>query len=116
MVVKGMTDFGVVALSSLTDDPIEKSDNLLLTTIGRARNTDAVWDGDMLIDYGRVPIMSEVIRATISVRTEHDDLQVWGVNSEGYYVGRIPTTYEDGVMTFTVGEKLPASYYVLVAE
>ena len=116
MVVKGMTDFGVVALSSLTDDPIEKSDNLLLTTIGRARNTDAVWDGEKLIDYGKAPIMSEVIRATISVRTERDDLQVWGVNSEGYYVGRIPTTYEDGVMTFTVGEKLPASYYVLVAE
>jgi len=116
MKVDATTDFGVVALSSLTDDPIEKSDNLLLTTIGRARNTGAQFDGDKMVEFGTAPILSEVIQATISIRTEQEHLQVWGVNAEGFYVGRIPTTYADGFLTFTVGEKLPASYYVLVNE
>ena len=116
MKVASKTDFAVVALSSLSDDPIEKADNMLLTTIGRARNTDQVYDGDKMIDYGTAPILSEVITATISIKTERNDLMVWGVNAEGFYVGKVPTTYADGVMTFTVGEKFPASYYLIVAE
>jgi len=116
MKVVGYTDFGVIALSSLTDDPICKSDNMLLSTIGRARNSDAVFDGDKMLDYGRAPIMSEVIHADITIQTERTDLQVWGVNAEGFYVGNLPTTFEDGYMKFTVGAKWPASYYLIVAE
>ena len=89
---------------------------MLLTTIGRARNTDQVYDGDKMIDYGKAPIMSEVVNATISIRTQRDDLQVWGVNAEGFYVGKIPTKLEDGYMTFKLGDKFPASYYLIVAE
>ena len=116
MKVESFTDFGVVALSSLTNDPIEKSDNMLLTTIGRARNTDQVYDGDKMIDYGKAPILSEVIHANITIRTDRDDLQVWGVNAEGFYVGKRPATFKDGYMTFTVGDHWPASYYLIVAE
>ena len=116
MKVVSKTDFAVIALSSLSNDPIEVADNLLLTTIGRARNTDQVYDGDKMVSYGKAPILSEVINATISITTQRDDLKVWGVNAEGFYVGRIPTKLEDGIMTFTVGEKFPASYYLIVAE
>ena len=114
--VNASTDFGVVALSSLTDDPICRSENMLLTTIGRARNTDAVFDGENLVEFGRAPILSEVIKAKISIRTENKRLQVWGVNAEGYYVGRKEATFEDGWMTFSVGDKFNASYYLIVAE
>ena len=116
MKVKSKTDFAVIALSSLNDEPIESSDNMLLSTIGRARNTDQVFDGDKLVDYGRPPILAEVITAEISIRTQRTDLQVWGVNAEGFYVGCLPVKYEDGYMTFTVGEKWPACYYLIVAE
>ena len=116
MKIEGKTDFGVIALSSLTNDPIEKSDNMLLSTIGRARNTDAVFDGDKMLEYGKAPILSEVIQAKISIRTERTDLKVWGVNAEGYYVGQKAATFEDGWMTFEVGDKFPASYYLIVAE
>lgn len=116
MKVESFTDFGVVALSSLTNDPIEKSENMLLTTIGRARNTDQVYDGDKMIEYGKAPILSEVIHANITIRTDRDDLQVWGINAEGFYVGKRPATFKDGYMTFTVGDHWPASYYLIVAE
>ena len=114
--VKSYTDFGVVALSSLTNDPISKSNNMLLSTIGRARNTDVCFDGEKMIDYGKAPIVSEVIKAQITIETERTDLKVWGVNAEGYYVGAVPAKFEDGKMTFTVGEQFPCLYYLIVAE
>ena len=59
---------------------------------------------------------AEVIEADIAIKTQREDLQVWGVNAEGFYVGRIPTKYEDGIMSFTVGKTLPACYYLVVAD
>jgi len=116
MKVESNVDFGVVALSSLTDDPIKTSNNMLLSTIGRARNTDVCFDGEKMIDYGKAPIVSEVIRAKITIETDRTDLKVWGVNAEGYYVGALPTKFEDGKMTFAVGDKFPCLYYLIVAE
>ena len=112
------TDFGVIALSSLTNDPIEKSDNMLLSAIGRARNTGIQFDGEKMIDIGRAPIMAEVINAKISLKTEiGDKLKVWGVNAEGFYAGMLPTTYEDGWLSFRIGdENNPACYYLIVKE
>ena len=118
MSVDCYTDFGVIALSSLTDEPIEKSTNMLLSAIGRARNTGAQFDGDKMIDVGQAPILAEVINAEIKLKTDiGDKLRVWGVNAEGFYAGRVPATYEDGILTFEIGDELnPACYYLIVKE
>lgn len=116
MTVDSETDFGVVAVSSLTDDPICKSDNMLLSAIGRARNAGTMFDGEKLIDYGHGPIQAEVIHADIAIQTEKENLRVWGVNSEGYYVGRVPVTYEDGWLKFKIGPNFPALYYLIMEE
>ncbi len=112
------TDFAVIALSSLTDDAIEDSDNILLSAIGRARNTDPVFDGEKMLDPGKPPIMAEVIEADISLKTKYGQkMQVWGVNAEGYYAGQLQTTYEDGFLKFHIGDKNnPACYYLIVKE
>jgi len=110
------TDFGVVALSSLTDDPIENSDHMLLSTIGRARNSGAEFDGEKMVDVGHAPIMSELIEADISVQTTQENLRVWAVNSDGYYVGMLETRYEDGWLHFSTGKHFPAQYYLISAE
>ena len=118
MRVHGKTDFGVIALSSLTDAGIETSDNMLLSAIGRARNTNATFDGEKMIDVGSAPILAEVIQATVSIKTVHGkSLQVWGVNAEGFYAGKLETTYEDGWLSFDIGdENNPACYYLIVKE
>ena len=118
MTVDSYTDFGVIAVSSLTNDPIEKSENILMSAIGRARNTGAQFDGDKMLDVGHAPIMAEVINANIRLKTEHGEkLRVWGVNAEGFYAGRVPTTYEDGYLCFEIGDELnPACYYLIVKE
>ncbi len=112
------TDFGVIALSSLTNEPIETSDNILLSAIGRARNTDMVFDGDKLLDFGKPPIMAEVIDSIVRVKNVHGTtMKVWGVNAEGFYSGMLPTTYEDGWLSFRIGdENNPACYYLIVKE
>ena len=112
------TDFGVIALSSLTDEPLDKTNNILLSAIGRARNTDPVFDGEKMLEVGKPPIMAEVIQADIRLKTEHgNDMKVWGVNAEGFYSGKVLTTYEDGYLCFHIGdEQNPACYYLIVKE
>ena len=112
------TDFGVIALSSLTDEPLDKTDNILMSAIGRARNTDPIFDGEKMLDVGKPPIMAEVIQADIRLKTEHgNSMKVWGINAEGFYSGKILTTYEDGYLCFHIGdEQNPACYYLIVKE
>lgn len=44
-------------------------------------------------------------------------VKVWSVNAEGFYSGQLPTTYEDGWLTFHIGdENNPACYYLLVKD
>ena len=116
MSVKAATDFGVVALSSLNDDPIETSDNLLLTTVGRSFNTGMQFDGEKLIKLGTTPVEIEVINAEIRIKTNQKTLRVWAINSEGFYHGRVPATWEDGWLSFHVGPNFPSQYYLLMAE
>ena len=95
---------------------MNESDNILLTTVGRARNTDMQFDGDKFVDYGKLPIVQEVIDAEIELTTSCPDLQVWGINSEGSYAGVIDSKYENGVLKFHVGPNWPCQYYLIMQE
>jgi len=110
------TDFAVIAMSSLTDDALDKTDSILLSAIGRAENTDAKFDGDQMLEYGHAPITAELIEADIELKTNRPNLAVWAVNAEGFYIGRIPVTYEEGTLKFRIGELHKSIYYVLQAE
>ncbi len=116
MKVKCNTDFATIALSSLTDDPIQSSDCMLLSTIGRSRSKGAQFDGEKLLDFGTGPIEVEVIDAEIAIRTDREGMRVWSVNSDGYYVGQIPKTYEDGWLKFHVGPNFAGMYYLIMQE
>ena len=111
-----ITDFATIALSSLTDEPMDKTDTILMSTIGRSRNRGAQFDGEKLVDFGTGPIEAEVIDAYISLKTERENMRIWSVNSDGYYIGRIPTTYEDGWLKFHVGPNFAGMYYLIMEE
>ena len=116
LTINGKTDFSVIAISSLTDDDISDSDNLLLTAVGRAKNTDSEFDGEQMLSYGRPPVLIEVIEADIALKTSVDTLKVWAVNAEGFYIGTVPTTYENGILKFKLGEVSQSMYYLIVKE
>ncbi|NLB38261.1 MAG: hypothetical protein GX810_03300, partial [Clostridiales bacterium] len=114
--VQADSRFAVVVLSSLTDDPIGSSDNLLLTTVGEAINTNARFAGDLMLDYGEPPVLVEVIEAEIAIKTDQPNLKVWGITPEGFYVGALTTEYSDGTLRFRVGDTRPSMYYLIQAE
>lgn len=116
LTISSRTDFAVVAMSSLTEKPLDESDNILMTTVGRAVNTDAKFDGERMLDYGKPPILIEVIEADIVFKTERSDLRVWAVNAEGFFIGAVPTTYENNELRFTIGDTFPSMYYLIQAE
>ena len=110
------TDFAVIAMSSLTDEPINASSNILLTTVGRAENTEAKFDGDQMLEIGKAPVLIEVIEAQIALKTDVDGLSVWAISPEGFYIGTVPTVYEDGILKFSVGKQSNSMYYLIVKE
>ncbi len=111
--VKSDTDFAVIALSSLTDKPITETDNILLTTVGRARNTNAKFDGEKMLEYGEPPVLIESIEADIEIETPHNDLVVWAISAEGYYIGNPPSEYKDGKLKIKLGKESMSMYYLI---
>lgn len=108
------TDFAAVTMSALDKNDLVDSGNILLTTVGRARNRGAQFDGEKMIDFGTGPIEAEVIKADITLRTTKELLEVWAVDSDGFYSGRVESVIEDGVLKFTVGEEFPCMYYLIL--
>ena len=111
LTVRSDTDFGVVVASSLSDASIGDSNNILLTAVGRTRNTDERRENGQIIDIGRAPVLIELIEAEIEIKLADPRMQVWGITSEGFYTGQIPSTYENGVLKFKIGDKFPSMYY-----
>jgi hypothetical protein len=114
--IKSETDFAVIAMSSLSDKPITESDNILLTTVGRARNTDAKFDGEKMLEYGKAPVLIENIEAEIEIETPYSDMMVWAISAEGYYIGNPPKKYEDGKLKITLGKQSMSMYYLIYRE
>ncbi|MDY0099432.1 MAG: hypothetical protein RBR81_09530 [Bacteroidales bacterium] len=115
MKVNVKTDFATVAISSLTDDPIKSSANMLLTAVGRADNTDAVYNKErtLQIDPGHGPIQVEIIEAVIEIETDKVNLRVFSVNPQGFITGYIPSSYKDGVFRFEIGKEYQSMYYLI---
>lgn len=110
------TEFAVIAMSSLTNDAICHSDNILLTTVGKAQNTDFQFKNELMTNYGKPPVLIESIRAEIAIETDVSGLTVWAISPEGFYIGTVPSTYEDGKLTFKVGETSKSMYYLIVKD
>lgn len=124
-------EYAVLALSSLNNDmDLFETDSMLLTTVGRVENTDMkmsvapekIQPNDglppymQMDDFGKPPILCEVIEADVEIKTSRSNMVVWAVNSEGVFVGNVPTKYEDGTLKFTLGPKYPSIYYLIQAE
>ncbi len=118
MSVQVKTDFATVAVSSLTDDPISSSENMLMTAIGRAENTDSKFkfndDGTaQQLNVGKGPILIEIIEAVVKIKTDKSNLRVMAVNPQGLITGYIPSEYKDGVFSFEIGKEFQSMYYLI---
>lgn len=108
-------EFAVVAMSSLSEEKLSKSKNILLTTVGRVENKNAKFDGDVMLEWGEPITMAEVIRGTIRLKTEIPNMKVFSITCDGMVQATIPSTYEDGVLSFKLGEKFAGVHYLIQA-
>jgi hypothetical protein len=116
--IDAQTDFATVAVSSLTDKPISESDNLLLTTVGRADNAEVKYNKEHTVqmDCGHGPIMVETIKARLEIRTSVPGMEVKAINPEGFIIRPVPSEQKDGVLSFEVGDEMPSMYYLIQAQ
>ncbi len=107
--------YGTIAMSSLDNNAITASEHILLTAIGNADNTDAVYNEEetSLVKEGVAPVLIDVIEAKISIKTEKKNLIVYAVDPEGFFTGALGSTYKDGIFSFTIGEKYESMYYLI---
>lgn len=112
------TDFATVVISTLTDDPIKRSDNMLLTAVGRADNTDSRYKyleggNNQQLDIGHGPVRVEIIQAKIEIETDKPNLRVMAINSQGGIIGYIPSEYKEGKFRFEIGKEFSSMYYLI---
>ncbi|MCE5345345.1 MAG: hypothetical protein LLG13_03505 [Bacteroidales bacterium] len=109
------TDFATVALSTLTNEPIKSSTNMLLTAVGRADNTNSKYNADHTkqLDVGEGPIQVEIIEAAIEITTDKSNLRVMAINPQGFITGYIPSEYKDGIFRFEIGKAYQSMYYLI---
>jgi hypothetical protein len=113
------TDYAVVALGSLTDQPLEDSPSILVTAVGRCQNSEIEFseDGNRMLHSGKHPMLIEPIEATIRLRTQRPGLKVFVISEHGELVCRLPVEYENGVLSFQIGmqpEYYPSTMYYLI--
>lgn len=109
------TPFATIALSSLTDKPIEQSDKLLLTAVGRAENTGFQYNAirTKILNRGNEPILVEPIKATIEIKTSIQDLKVWAISADGKDKVQIPSKMENNKLIFNIDKQAKTIYYII---
>jgi len=115
MSVDVKTDFATVAVSSLTNEPIKSSDNMMLTAVGRAENTGSKYNEDRTVqlDPGHGPVQVEIIEASVKIKTDKTRLRVMSINPQGFITGYIPSEYKNGVFSFEIGKEFQSMYYLI---
>ena len=113
--IKCENPFAVIALSSLTDAPLTESDNILLTAVGRADNTDTVYNNEGTVQYskGHGPVQAEVIAADIELESSQTGFHVEAITSHGMHIGRTEVTEKDGKVSFHIGGTFASIYYLI---
>lgn len=108
--------FGTIAVSSLTDEPVETSRRLLVTVSGRAENTGFVYSlmRNRRQATGQGPILCEPVRPEITVATRVPGLRVRPVNDRGERLPAVKATHADGRLSFKADS--PTIYYLIEAE
>lgn len=107
--------FATIALSSLENEPIEHSANILLTAVGRADNSNARYNDDHTERFyvGDAPVLIEVIEAEIEMKTSQPHLRIFAIDPDGFIKDHATAKIENGVAKFSIGGKYPSMYYLI---
>ena len=101
-----------ILVTSWDDRPLSESRHILITAVGRCRNTDMAYSrgGQRLLDLGKSPVMLEGVRGSVTL-SRHGKCVVTALSPYGYKVGEIPATVTGGKIAIPLDGRNRAAYY-----
>lgn len=114
-VFKINNEFAAVYLNSVDGKDTENSGRMLLTVAGKAVSSGQVLsrDGAKVVKRGTTPVLVEPIEGYVKIKT-NENLTVYPLTSSGERLCKIPTTYDDGVLTVPLSAKDKTMNYEIV--
>ncbi|MBC7237279.1 MAG: beta-galactosidase, partial [Chloroflexi bacterium] len=106
---------GVVAATSLDDEPIATAKELLLTVLGRAMNTDQHREGSF-VHLGRAPVLYRPAQGTLWLSGDwaNAEAKITVCDPNGQPLGQIRATRDERGLKVPLGYAGPAVYYHIV--
>ncbi|MGN0178015.1 MAG: hypothetical protein ACI4DY_01040 [Monoglobaceae bacterium] len=107
-------EFATVTLSSVTDEPLESSERMLLSTVARAENTGMTYsdDAQYITKKGTAPVLVEPVCGTVNLKTDRD-IHVFALDSSGRRKAEISVTDSENGKMFEIGNN-QSVYYEIV--
>lgn len=101
-----------IVVSSWDGQPIAQSKHVLITAVGRSRNTEMAYSqgGQRLIAIGKPPVLLEGVRGTVRL-ARAGTCKVTALSPYGYKVADIAAKVEDGAITIPMDGANKAAYY-----
>ena len=108
-------DYAAVCVTSLTDDRIEGSENILITATARCRNSGMELDDEsfVTVSAGSAPVMMEPVEGTVKIKTS-DLYELYVLSSSGERRQKINTRRENGYLVFDMKKEYKTNHYELV--
>ena len=84
-----------------------------------SKNTGAIFNEQhtRMLDFGRPPVLIEVIEADVELKTEIPTLKVWAISDKGEASAPLKTEYKNGTLKFKIGSQPwynPSTIYYLI--
>jgi hypothetical protein len=101
-----------VLVTPLDDAPIASSKHLLITAVGRSRNTGMAYSrgGQRLLELGKPPVLLEGVRGAVVLRRS-GTCTVTGLDPFGYKSADVQPQAEDGRISIPLDGRYHAAYY-----
>ena len=109
--------FAMVGLTSVTNEKLSDSNRMLITAVGRARNTGYELDyaNSAIKSVGTAPVLAEPVDAEITIKTDKN-ITVYALDSSGRRKARVPVTDSAEGKSFCIDKSYKALFYEAVKE
>ncbi|MEO6907028.1 MAG: carbohydrate binding domain-containing protein, partial [Abditibacteriaceae bacterium] len=109
--------YGVIMLSSIDGKDVAESKRLLVTALGDAQNIGTRWNAnrDSISDWGKGPTYLRGISAQIRLLNDNPKLIVWSLDATGARRSQVPSTYQNGALSFTISPQWQSAWYEISA-
>jgi hypothetical protein len=111
------TPFAVVAVSSLTSEPLASSGHLLLTAVARAENTGMAFNmaRTKVVANGSAPVIAEPVTGTVRIRTSRKSLTLYPIQVDGARGTPVELAVKDGFCEVPLSSASQTIFYEIEA-